>query len=115
MVSTAEIERRYAAVRQAMDVHGVDAVVVCGSEYTGFEGAVTYLSGFVIVQRYAFVLGKNGPRRVFDATHRFVAIYCHDQHISQISGSLQIPQVTNMENIEAAIGENDFLTAYERR
>ena len=23
---------------------GLDAVVVCGSEYTGFEGAVTYLS-----------------------------------------------------------------------
>ena len=27
-----------------------------GSEYTGFEGAVTYLSGFVIVHRYAYVL-----------------------------------------------------------
>src|SRR5205085_2529547 len=27
-----------------------------GNEYTGFEGAVTYMSGFVIVHRYAYVL-----------------------------------------------------------
>ena len=35
---------------------GLDAVIVCGTEYTGFDGAVTYLSGFVIVHRYAYVL-----------------------------------------------------------
>jgi Xaa-Pro aminopeptidase len=56
MVSRAESERRYAAVRAAMDGRGLEAVVVCGSEYTGFEGAVTYLSGFAIVHRYAYVL-----------------------------------------------------------
>src|SRR5919201_2785828 len=39
-----------------MDAHGVDALVVAGSEYTGFEGAVTYMSGFTIVHRYAYVL-----------------------------------------------------------
>jgi Xaa-Pro dipeptidase len=43
VVTPGEIERRYGVVREAMDAHGVDAVVVCGSEYTGFEGAVTYL------------------------------------------------------------------------
>jgi Xaa-Pro aminopeptidase len=74
MVSEAEIERRYAAVRRAMDAHGLDAVVVCGSEYTGFEGAVTYLSGFVIVHRYAYVLlpREGEPAIVFPAEARYV-------------------------------------------
>ena len=35
---------------------GLDAVIVSGNEYSGFEGAVTYMSGFVIVHRYAYVL-----------------------------------------------------------
>ena len=74
MVSRPEIERRYAAVREAMDAHNIDAVVVCGSEYTGFEGAVTYLSGFVIVHRYAYVLlpREGDPSIVFPAEARYV-------------------------------------------
>src|SRR5881397_472869 len=74
MVSRPEIERRYAAVREAMDAHDIDAVVVCGSEYTGFEGAVTYLSGFVIVHRYAYVLlpREGEPSIVFPAEARYV-------------------------------------------
>jgi Xaa-Pro aminopeptidase len=74
VVSPAEIERRYASVRAAMDEHGVDALVVCGSEYTGFEGAVTYMSGFVIVHRYAYVLlPRDGePSIVFPAEARYV-------------------------------------------
>ena len=51
-----EIDRRYAVVREAMARDGLDAVIVSGNEYTGFEGAVTYMSGFVIVHRYAYVL-----------------------------------------------------------
>ena len=51
-----EVERRYATVRAAMERDGLDAVIVSGNEYSGFEGAVTYLSGFVIVHRYAYVL-----------------------------------------------------------
>jgi Xaa-Pro aminopeptidase len=39
-----------------MERDGLDAVIVSGSEYTGFEGAVTYMSGFTIVHRYAYVL-----------------------------------------------------------
>jgi Xaa-Pro dipeptidase len=72
--STAEIERRYALVREAMDEHGVDAVVVAGSEYTGFEGAVTYMSGFVIVHRYAYVLlpREGDPSIVFPSEARYV-------------------------------------------
>ena len=52
----AELERRYANVRAAMAAHDLDGLVVSGSEYTGFEGAVTYLSGFQIVHRYAYVV-----------------------------------------------------------
>ncbi len=55
-VPQAEIDRRYGLVREAMGRDGLDAVVVAGSEYSGFEGAVTYMSGFVIVHRYAYVL-----------------------------------------------------------
>jgi Xaa-Pro dipeptidase len=74
MVSRHDIERRYAAVRAAMDDASLDAVVVCGSEYTGFEGAVTYLSGFVIVHRYAYVLlpREGEPSIVFPAEARYV-------------------------------------------
>jgi Xaa-Pro aminopeptidase len=74
MVSPAEVERRYAAVRGSMDTHNLDAVLVCGSEYTGFEGAVTYLSGFVIVHRYAYMLlpREGDPSIVFPAEARYV-------------------------------------------
>src|ERR671936_499290 len=57
-----------------MDAHGVDALVVAGSEYTGFEGAVTYMSGFTIVHRYAYVLlPREGEASiVFPAEARYV-------------------------------------------
>lgn len=51
-----ELRRRHANVRAAMEAHDLDALVVSGSEYSGFEGAVTYLSGFQIVHRYAYVV-----------------------------------------------------------
>ena len=51
-----EMTRRYANVREALARDGLDAALVCGSEYSGFEGAVTYMSGFTIVHRYAYVL-----------------------------------------------------------
>lgn len=54
--SASEVSRRYANTRAAMAEHDADALLVCGSEYTGFEGAVRYLSGFRIVHRYAYVL-----------------------------------------------------------
>jgi Xaa-Pro dipeptidase len=54
--SRGEIERRYRNIRAAAADAGLDAVLVCGSEYTGFEGAVTYTCGFRILHRYAYVL-----------------------------------------------------------
>jgi Xaa-Pro aminopeptidase len=73
-VTTAEIQRRYAAVREAAAADGLDAVVVSGSEYTGFEGAVRYLSGFRILHRYAYVvLPVDGePSIVFPREARWV-------------------------------------------
>ncbi|TML22300.1 MAG: hypothetical protein E6G28_05795 [Actinobacteria bacterium] len=70
----AELERRYANVRAAMAAHGLDALVVSGSEYTGFEGAVTYLTGFQIVHRYAYVVvpGEGDPSVVFPSEARYV-------------------------------------------
>ncbi|HET8527834.1 MAG TPA: M24 family metallopeptidase [Gaiellaceae bacterium] len=70
----AEVERRYRLVREAAERDGLDAVLVCGNEYTGFEGAVTYLSGFVIVHRYAYVLlpVEGEPSIVFPSEARYV-------------------------------------------
>jgi Xaa-Pro aminopeptidase len=69
-----EVERRYRLVREAAARDGLDAVIVCGNEYTGFEGAVTYLSGFVIVHRYAYVLlpVDANPTIVFPTEARYV-------------------------------------------
>jgi Xaa-Pro aminopeptidase len=52
----AEVERRYGNIGRAVAEAGLDACLVCGSEYTGFDGAVLYVSGFQIVHRYAYVL-----------------------------------------------------------
>jgi Xaa-Pro dipeptidase len=73
-MSSAEIARRYARVREALGRDGLDAAIVAGSEYTGFEGAVTYLSGFVIVHRYAYVVLPlaGDPAIVFPSEARYV-------------------------------------------
>jgi Xaa-Pro dipeptidase len=69
-----ELDRRYANVRAAMAEHDLDALIVSGSEYSGFEGAVTYLSGFQIVHRYAYVVvpADGDPFVVFPAEARYV-------------------------------------------
>jgi Xaa-Pro aminopeptidase len=72
--SQAEIERRLGAVREAAQANDVNAVVVSGSEYTGFEGAVRYLSGFRILHRYAYVVVpvEGEPAIVFPKEARWV-------------------------------------------
>ena len=73
-VLRAELERRYANVRDAMAAAELDGLVVAGSEYSGFEGAVTYLSGFQIVHRYAYVVvpADGDPFVVFPSEARYV-------------------------------------------
>ena len=72
--SPAEVQRRYANARDACRAAGVDALLVCGNEYSGFEGAVRYLSGFRIVHRYAYVLLPldGEPTSVFPSEARWV-------------------------------------------
>ena len=52
----------------------LDALIVSGSEYSGFEGSVTYLSGFQIVHRYAYVVvpADGEPQIVFPTEARYV-------------------------------------------
>src|SRR6266581_4923029 len=56
MPTQREIDRRYANIRAAMAANKVDALIVCGNQYAGFEGAIRYVSGFEIVHRYVYVL-----------------------------------------------------------
>jgi Xaa-Pro dipeptidase len=72
--SRQEIERRYAAIRSRMKSEGLDALIVCGNQYAGFEGAVFYVSGFEIVHRYVYVLLplKGEPTLVFPREARWI-------------------------------------------
>ena len=65
--SQQEIDRRYRNTRAAMQAHGLDGLIVAGSEYTGFEGAVRYMCGFHILHRYAYVIVplQDSPVAVF--------------------------------------------------
>ena len=74
---SAEIEGKYRRVREEMAHEDVDALVVSGSEYTGFDGAVTYMSGFNIVHRYAYVLVplEGDPAIVFPSEARYVGFH----------------------------------------
>jgi Xaa-Pro aminopeptidase len=69
-----EVERRWRLVREAAERDGLDAVLVCANEYTGFEGAMFYLSGFRILHRYAYVLLPldEPPTNVFPGEGRWV-------------------------------------------
>jgi Xaa-Pro aminopeptidase len=71
---SAELQRRYANTRAAMADHDLDALIVSGTEYTGFEGSVTYMSGFQIVHRYAYVVlpADGDPIIVFPTEARYV-------------------------------------------
>jgi Xaa-Pro dipeptidase len=91
-VSPGEVERRYANVRAALERDELDAALVSGSEYTGFEGAVTYLSGFQIVHRYAYVLlpREGDPAIVFPSEARYVGehgtSWIHEQVFAERPG-----------------------------
>jgi len=72
--SQPEIERRYRNIRAAMREQSVEALIVCGNQYAGFEGAVFYASGFEIVHRYVYVLiPLNGePTLLFPQEARWI-------------------------------------------
>ena len=72
--SQKEIERRYKNVRSHMQKAELDALLVCGNQYAGFEGAVLYMSGFEIVHRYVYVLFplEGEPTLVFPREARWI-------------------------------------------
>jgi Xaa-Pro dipeptidase len=69
-----EIDRRYQNIRAAMEREGLDALIICGNQYAGFEGAVLYASGFEIVHRYVYVVLplKGEPTLVFPREARWI-------------------------------------------
>ncbi len=69
-----DVERRFRVIREAAERDGLDAVLVCATEYTGFEGAMFYLSGFRILHRYAYVLlpVAEPPTNIFPGEGRWV-------------------------------------------
>ncbi|MFQ5967435.1 MAG: M24 family metallopeptidase [Acidimicrobiia bacterium] len=76
-MSQTEIDRRYAVTRAAMARDGVDALAVVGTEYTGFEGAIRWLSGFRMVHRYAYALlpTDGDPVAIFPSEARYVGAH----------------------------------------
>jgi Xaa-Pro aminopeptidase len=72
--SPSEVQRRYDNIRIKMRENNVDALIVCGNQYAGFEGAVFYTSGFEIVHRYVYVLiPLNGePTLLFPQEARWI-------------------------------------------
>lgn len=74
MVSAKEAERRYRNIRAAMARERIDALIVCGNEYTGFEGAIRYVSDFEIVHRYVYALIplEGDPILVFPREARWI-------------------------------------------
>lgn len=74
MPTEKEIARRFANVRSRMEQAHVDALIVCGNQYAGFEGAVLYMSGFEIVHRYVYVLlpREGEPTLVFPREARWI-------------------------------------------
>src|SRR2546428_3149005 len=69
-----EIERRYKNIRSRMATARVDALIICGNQYAGFEGAVFYASGFEIVHRYVYLLLplEDEPTLVFPREARWI-------------------------------------------
>jgi Xaa-Pro aminopeptidase len=57
-----------------MELEGLDALIICGNQYAGFEGAVFYVSGFEIVHRYVYVVLplEGEPALVFPREARWI-------------------------------------------
>ena len=57
-----------------MEGAGLDALIICGNQYAGFEGAVLYVAGFEIVHRYVYVVLplEGEPTLVFPREARWI-------------------------------------------
>jgi Xaa-Pro dipeptidase len=117
MPTQKEIERRYANIRGAMAAHHVDALIVCGNQYAGFEGAIRYVSGFEIVHRYVYVLLplSGEPTLVFPREARWIgdkkAPWVRDQVWAEIPGKWLRERIVEKQWKRVAVYGLDFVMA----
>jgi Xaa-Pro dipeptidase len=117
MTSQTEIERRYKNIRAAMEAEKVDALIVCGNQYTGFEGAVRYTSGFEIVHRYVYVLIPlaGDPVLVFPREARWIgdkkAAWVKEKVWAEIPGKWLREEIEKRHCRRVAVYGMDFIMA----
>ena len=90
MPTQQEIDRRYKNIRSRMEREGLDALIVCGNQYAGFEGATFYLSGFEIVHRYVYVVLPlaGEPTLVFPREARWIGDKTKPMRVSTNTGNI---------------------------
>jgi Xaa-Pro aminopeptidase len=117
MTSQKEIDRRYANIRAAMAANNIDALIVCGNQYAGFEGAVRYVSGFEIVHRYVYVLLplSGEPTLLFPREARWIgdkkAPWVRDQVWAEIPGKWLRDKIEEKKWNRVAVYGLDFIMA----
>jgi Xaa-Pro aminopeptidase len=117
MTSQIEIDRRYHNIRAAMEAENIDALIVCGNQYTGFEGAVRYTSGFEIVHRYVYVLIPlaGEPTLVFPREARWIgdkkAPWVREHIWAEIPGKWLREEIEKRRWKRAAVYGLDFIMA----
>jgi len=117
MTSQKEIDRRYANLRGAMAANNLDALIVCGNQYAGFEGAIRYVSGFEIVHRYVYVLLplSGEPTLLFPREARWIgdkkAPWVRDQVWAEIPGKWLREKIEEKKWKRIAVYGLDFIMA----
>jgi Xaa-Pro aminopeptidase len=117
MTSQIEIDRRYNNIRAAMEREKVDAIIVCGNQYAGFEGAVRYTSGFEIVHRYVYVLlpVAGDPVLVFPREARWIgdkkAPWVREKVWAEIPGKWLREEIDRRQWKRVAVYGLDFIMA----
>lgn len=117
MPSQREIDRRYKNIRGALEKEKVDGLIVCGNQYTGFEGAVRYTSGFEIVHRYVYVLLPldGDPVLVFPREARWIgdkkAPWVREKVWAEIPGKWLCEEINKRHWKRVAVYGMDFIMA----
>ena len=117
MPTQKEIDRRYKNIRGAMAANNVDALIVCGNQYAGFEGAIRYVSGFEIVHRYVYVLlpPSGEPTLVFPREARWIgdkkAPWVREQVWAEIPGKWLRDKIEEKKWKRVAVYCLDFIMA----
>jgi Xaa-Pro aminopeptidase len=117
MTSQKEIDRRYGNIRAAMAANNIDALIVCGNQYAGFEGAIRYVSGFEIVHRYVYVLLplSGEPTLLFPREARWIGDkkvpWVRDQVWAEIPGKWLREKVEEKKWKRVAVYGLDFVMA----